>query len=159
MQRCVWAQSRLLWGSGGDVASGGDTGSLCCLQCKPEYKVPGLYVIDSIVRQSRHQFGTDKDVFGPRFSKNITATFQYLYLCPSEDKVGQALWVWLCIDGGCLGDGLLWSDLGILSDPAGDCCWEGLSKVTVKCKFKLKDVFCLTSSVLFCLCRHFSSVC
>uniref|UniRef100_A0A2K6M9N7 SR-related CTD associated factor 4 n=1 Tax=Rhinopithecus bieti TaxID=61621 RepID=A0A2K6M9N7_RHIBE len=54
--------------------------------CKPEYKVPGLYVIDSIVRQSRHQFGTDKDVFGPRFSKNITATFQYLYLCPSEDK-------------------------------------------------------------------------
>ncbi|KAJ1070427.1 hypothetical protein K5549_003406 [Capra hircus] len=55
-------------------------------ECKPEYKVPGLYVIDSIVRQSRHQFGTDKDVFGPRFSKNITATFQYLYLCPSEDK-------------------------------------------------------------------------
>lgn len=38
------------------------------------------------MRQSRHQFGTDKDVFGPRFSKNITATFQYLYLCPSEDK-------------------------------------------------------------------------
>nr|XP_056714079.1 SR-related and CTD-associated factor 4 isoform X1 [Euleptes europaea] len=55
-------------------------------KCKPEYKVPGLYVIDSIVRQSRHQFGTDKDVFGPRFCKNITATFQYLYLCPSEDK-------------------------------------------------------------------------
>ncbi|XP_066115642.1 SR-related and CTD-associated factor 4 isoform X2 [Saccopteryx bilineata] len=55
-------------------------------KCKPEYKVPGLYVIDSIVRQSRHQFGTDKDVFGPRFSKNIIATFQYLYLCPSEDK-------------------------------------------------------------------------
>uniref|UniRef100_A0A8D0KP21 SR-related CTD associated factor 4 n=1 Tax=Salvator merianae TaxID=96440 RepID=A0A8D0KP21_SALMN len=55
-------------------------------KCKPEYKVPGLYVIDSIVRQSRHQFGTDKDVFGPRFCKNITATFQYLYLCPTEDK-------------------------------------------------------------------------
>uniref|UniRef100_A0A2D4LE07 CID domain-containing protein n=1 Tax=Micrurus spixii TaxID=129469 RepID=A0A2D4LE07_9SAUR len=55
-------------------------------KCKPEYKIPGLYVIDSIVRQSRHQFGTDKDVFGPRFCKNITATFQYLYLCPSEDK-------------------------------------------------------------------------
>uniref|UniRef100_I3M4B4 SR-related CTD associated factor 4 n=1 Tax=Ictidomys tridecemlineatus TaxID=43179 RepID=I3M4B4_ICTTR len=59
------------------------------IKCKPEYKVPGLYVIDSIVRQSRHQFGTDKDVFGPRFSKNITATFQYLYLCPSEDKRGK----------------------------------------------------------------------
>lgn len=56
-------------------------------QCKPEYKVPGLYVIDSIVRQSRHQFGTEKDVFAPRFSKNIIATFQHLYRCPSDDKV------------------------------------------------------------------------
>ena len=35
-------------------------------KCKPEYKIPGLYVIDSIVRQSRHQFGPDKDVFAPR---------------------------------------------------------------------------------------------
>lgn len=57
------------------------------LQCKPEYKVPGLYVIDSIVRQSRHQFGTEKDVFAPRFSKNIILTFQHLYRCPSDDKV------------------------------------------------------------------------
>lgn len=57
------------------------------LQCKPEYKVPGLYVIDSIVRQSRHQFGTEKDVFAPRFSKNIIPTFQHLYRCPSDDKV------------------------------------------------------------------------
>ncbi|XP_066555928.1 SR-related and CTD-associated factor 4 isoform X1 [Amia ocellicauda] len=55
-------------------------------KCKPEYKVPGLYVVDSIVRQSRHQFGPDKDVFGPRFTKNITGTFQNLYLCPTEDK-------------------------------------------------------------------------
>ncbi|CAG09877.1 unnamed protein product, partial [Tetraodon nigroviridis] len=65
------------------------TPALCftpCKQCKPEYKVPGLYVIDSIVRQSRHQFGTEKDVFAPRFSKNIIATFQHLYRCPSDDK-------------------------------------------------------------------------
>uniref|UniRef100_A0A4W3IXT5 SR-related CTD associated factor 4 n=1 Tax=Callorhinchus milii TaxID=7868 RepID=A0A4W3IXT5_CALMI len=55
-------------------------------KCKPEFKVPGLYVIDSIVRQSRHQFGAEKDVFGPRFSKNITATFQYLYKCPFDEK-------------------------------------------------------------------------
>lgn len=66
------------------------TPALCftlCQQCKPEYKVPGLYVIDSIVRQSRHQFGAEKDVFAPRFSKNIIATFQHLYRCPSDDKV------------------------------------------------------------------------
>lgn len=55
-------------------------------KCKPEYKVPGLYVIDSIVRQSRHQFGTEKDLFAPRFSKNIIATFQQLYRCPPDDK-------------------------------------------------------------------------
>lgn len=55
-------------------------------KCKPEYKVPGLYVIDSIVRQSRHQFGTEKDVFAPRFSKNIITTFQHLYRCPPDDK-------------------------------------------------------------------------
>lgn len=55
-------------------------------KCKPEYKVPGLYVIDSIVRQSRHQFGQEKDVFAPRFSKNIISTFQSLYRCPTDDK-------------------------------------------------------------------------
>lgn len=56
------------------------------LQCKPEYKVPGLYVIDSIVRQSRHQFGTEKDVFAPRFAKNMQNTFLNLLKCPAEDK-------------------------------------------------------------------------
>ncbi|XP_044262188.1 SR-related and CTD-associated factor 8 [Tribolium madens] len=56
------------------------------LKCKPEYKVPGLYVIDSIVRQSRHQFGADKDVFAPRFAKNMRQTFINLFLCPAEDK-------------------------------------------------------------------------
>lgn len=57
------------------------------LKCKPEYKVPGLYVIDSIVRQSRHQFGADKDVFAPRFAKNMRQTFINLFVCPGEDKV------------------------------------------------------------------------
>ncbi|KAK7503094.1 hypothetical protein BaRGS_00005720 [Batillaria attramentaria] len=55
-------------------------------KCKPEYKVPGLYVIDSIVRQSRHQFGSEKDVFGPRFTKNIVSTFQNLFKCPVEER-------------------------------------------------------------------------
>ncbi|XP_076002217.1 SR-related and CTD-associated factor 4-like isoform X2 [Genypterus blacodes] len=55
-------------------------------KCKPDLKVPGLYVVDSIVRQSRHQFGVDKDVFGPRFIKNFTETFQNLYSCPEDDK-------------------------------------------------------------------------
>lgn len=55
-------------------------------KCRPEYKIPGLYVIDSIVRQSRHQFGAAKDVFAPRFAKNVTVTFYHLYKCPEEEK-------------------------------------------------------------------------
>ena len=55
-------------------------------KCRPEYKIPGLYVIDSIVRQSRHQFGADKDVFAQRFAKNLQTTFFYLYKCPEEEK-------------------------------------------------------------------------
>lgn len=55
-------------------------------KCKPEYKIPGLYVIDSIVRQSRHQFGPDKDVFAPRFAKNAQITFYHLYKCAEDEK-------------------------------------------------------------------------
>ncbi len=58
------------------------------LQCSPEYKVPGLYVIDSIVRQSRHQLGTDKDVYGPRFTKKFLKTFRHLFQCSPPDQVG-----------------------------------------------------------------------
>ncbi|CAF3622644.1 unnamed protein product, partial [Rotaria sp. Silwood2] len=43
-------------------------------KCKAEYKIPGLYVIDSVIRQSRHQYGIDKDVYGSRFAKNIITT-------------------------------------------------------------------------------------
>lgn len=56
------------------------------LKCKAEYKVPGLYVIDSIVRQSRHQFGAEKDVFAPRFARNMQNTFANLFRCAAEDK-------------------------------------------------------------------------
>ena len=63
--------------------------SLSCFlsQCGPEFKVPGLYVVDSIVRQSRHQFGPEKDSFGPRFAKNFHKTFQGLFQCVPEDRV------------------------------------------------------------------------
>lgn len=54
-------------------------------------------MVDSIVRQSRHQFGPDKDVFGPRFTKNITGTFENLCLCPIEDRVRELLLLTLCL--------------------------------------------------------------
>lgn len=57
------------------------------VRCGPEYKVPGLYVIDSIVRQSRHQFGVDRDVYAARFSNNLDSTFQTLFSgCMPDDK-------------------------------------------------------------------------
>jgi len=55
-------------------------------KCRAEYKIAGLYVLDSIIRQSRHQFGAEKDLFGPRFKKNIKLLFQHIYQCPHEDK-------------------------------------------------------------------------
>lgn len=56
-------------------------------KCRPEYKVPGLYVIDSIVRQSRHQFGVDRDVYVARFSRNLHITFNNLFSgCSQDDK-------------------------------------------------------------------------
>lgn len=56
-------------------------------KCRPEYKVPGLYVIDSIVRQSRHQFGIDRDVYAARFSRNLQITFNNLFSgCTVDDK-------------------------------------------------------------------------
>lgn len=67
------------------------------LQCGPEYKVPGLYVIDSIIRQSRHQYGEEKDMFVKRFTKNIVTTFENLYKCSESDteKIGRVLNLWL----------------------------------------------------------------
>lgn len=82
------------------------------------------------------------------------------YYCHIPVLVSLSIWrqggcCWALM-GRCLA--LLWRWFGDSLWPLSDCCW-GLSKVTVKCKFQLKDVFCLTSSVSFCLCRHFSSVC
>ena len=65
-------------------------------KCRPEYKIPGLYVIDSIARQSRHQFGPTKDVFAPRFAKNVQITFWHLYKCPEEEKVRSRKYSYSC---------------------------------------------------------------
>ena len=33
------------------------------------------------------QFGPEKDVYGPRFAKNITLTFQHIFRCSAEEQV------------------------------------------------------------------------
>ncbi|KAH7646281.1 rna binding domain containing protein [Dermatophagoides farinae] len=58
-------------------------------KCRPEYKLPALYVIDSIVRHSQHEFRNSKerDVYGQRFNRNLGQTFQNLFsTCLPEDK-------------------------------------------------------------------------
>ena len=47
--------------------------------------------MDSIIRQSRHQYGPDKDVFAPRFSKNIVILFSALFTCSSDDLVSISI--------------------------------------------------------------------
>lgn len=67
-------------------------------RCRPEYKVPGLYVIDSIVRQSRHQFGPERDVYAARFARNLGITFENLFGdCSPDDKsrMVRVLNLWL----------------------------------------------------------------
>ncbi|VEL28318.1 unnamed protein product, partial [Protopolystoma xenopodis] len=54
-------------------------------KCAPEYKVPGLYVIDAIVRQSKH-FYNEKDLYGPRFMRNVVPIFVSLSKCGPSDK-------------------------------------------------------------------------
>lgn len=56
--------------------------------CRSECKLPGLYVIDSIVRHSQRQFRKERDVYGQRFIKNFHNTFHNLFTtCLPEDKV------------------------------------------------------------------------
>uniref|UniRef100_A0A8D8UNH7 Protein SCAF8 n=1 Tax=Cacopsylla melanoneura TaxID=428564 RepID=A0A8D8UNH7_9HEMI len=64
-------------------------------KCKAQYKLPGLYVIDAIIHQARAQFKY-KDVYAPRFARNLYRTFGYVFQCPDEDrkKVLRVLNLW-----------------------------------------------------------------
>lgn len=54
-------------------------------KARSEYKLPGLYVIDAIVRASKQRYG-EKDPYGPRFQQNLTQTFVFLLRCGLEDQ-------------------------------------------------------------------------
>ncbi|KAL3311435.1 SR- and CTD-associated factor 8 [Cichlidogyrus casuarinus] len=53
--------------------------------CPSEYKVPGLYVLDAIIRQSRQIFQKN-DLFAPRFLKNLPFIFCALCRLPDDSK-------------------------------------------------------------------------
>ncbi|KAK6056226.1 hypothetical protein COOONC_06270 [Cooperia oncophora] len=64
-------------------------------KCKIEYKIPCLYVIDSIIRTSKHQL-KEKDVFAARFLKNFSKTLSDILACPVADqpRVVRTLNLW-----------------------------------------------------------------
>lgn len=49
-----------------------------------DYKPTKLTVI---LLLTLFQFGSEKDVYGPRFAKNITLTFQHIFRCSAEEQV------------------------------------------------------------------------
>uniref|UniRef100_A0A1I7W6D2 CID domain-containing protein n=1 Tax=Heterorhabditis bacteriophora TaxID=37862 RepID=A0A1I7W6D2_HETBA len=55
-------------------------------KCKTEYKIPCLYVIDSIIRSSKHQL-KEKDVYAARFLKNFSKTLADLLSCPVTEQI------------------------------------------------------------------------
>ncbi|VDD86090.1 unnamed protein product [Enterobius vermicularis] len=65
-------------------------------KCKPEYKLPGMYCIDSIIRQSQHQY-KEKDVFAARFAVNMLQTVVNLMSCKAEDtmKIVRVMNLWI----------------------------------------------------------------
>ncbi|THD24570.1 Protein SCAF8 [Fasciola hepatica] len=65
------------------------------LRCPPQLKLPGLYVIDAIVRQSKYYY-QDKDVYGPRFMRNLVNVFLSVLQCDDKDKsmIPRVLYLW-----------------------------------------------------------------
>ncbi|KAI8923098.1 hypothetical protein BC831DRAFT_472980 [Entophlyctis helioformis] len=66
-------------------------------KCRPEYRLAGLYVIDSIVRASVKQFGIgDSNVYLRRFEEKLESLFQALTKTSDDDKIRMkrvvALW-------------------------------------------------------------------
>ncbi|VDP68582.1 unnamed protein product [Schistosoma mattheei] len=85
-------------------------------KCSPEYKVPGLYVIDAIVRQSQY-FYREKDVYGPRFLRNLVPVFISLINCNEKDKPMLMRMLYLWQKSSVFPDEVIKALCGVISDP------------------------------------------
>ncbi|KAF1769372.1 hypothetical protein GCK72_001189 [Caenorhabditis remanei] len=65
--------------------------------CKPEQRLHVLYVIDNVVRSSKHQL-KERDTFGPRFLKQWDKFMEPLLKCSWREKlkIVRTLNLWLC---------------------------------------------------------------
>ncbi|KAH7727777.1 splicing factor [Aphelenchoides avenae] len=66
------------------------------LKCRAEHKVPGFYLIDSILRRAKKEY-KHKDVFAPRFAVNMSNTIANALVCDQDDrlKIVRVLNLWL----------------------------------------------------------------
>lgn len=65
-------------------------------KCKPEQRLHVLYVIDNVVRSSKHQL-KERDTFGPRFMKQWDKFMEPLLKCSQREKlkIVRTLNLWL----------------------------------------------------------------
>ncbi|KAI1721633.1 RNA polymerase II-binding domain-containing protein [Ditylenchus destructor] len=66
------------------------------VKCRNEYKLSGLYVMDSILRQAKKKY-KQKDVIAARFAVNLQNTFTNILTCDPSDrlKAVRVLNLWL----------------------------------------------------------------
>lgn len=53
---------------------------MSCFQCRQEYKIPALYVIDSVIRQSRHQVMVGLNILVKEIFVIKSTMFVYVYI-------------------------------------------------------------------------------
>lgn len=65
-------------------------------RCRQEFKIPALYIMDSVLRQAKKQY-KHKDVYAPRFAVNLTNTISNVLDCESNErlKVVRVVNLWL----------------------------------------------------------------
>ncbi|OQR97298.1 hypothetical protein ACHHYP_12217 [Achlya hypogyna] len=56
------------------------------LMWKSEHRLGFLYLIDAIIRQSQAKFGSEKDLFAPRFSQHLSHTISSLKQLPDDGQ-------------------------------------------------------------------------
>ncbi len=75
-------------------------------KCRADYKLSGLYVVDSIVRQAKKQYQY-KDVFAPRFAVNLQQTIANVLGCDAGERLKVVRVINLWKANGIFDEGIL----------------------------------------------------
>lgn len=88
-------------------------------KCSPEYKISGLYVLDAIVRHSRYYY-KDKDVFGPRFLRNLVPLFLSILRSNEKNKSVLTNILYLWYNGGVFPEESIQALYSVVYEPNND---------------------------------------